>query len=194
MRASSPLHAALQTFRASVRLYVRHFVLLTAISLLPALGRIAFFLTAQHAAAAVVGTLEAVVGFVRVVLFFVIFRLVFPHGWPESAFLPPQRPPERPLQRLAARWPELAWHVVLVLGVFFALNAAAAAVGTALGGAAVLEAPGSDVPARQDAVTFAVKNLVVIPFWLVHMLVTIRDVMSAPPAHGKKGDHAEDAK
>jgi len=159
MTAQAPLPAAMGTLQAALGLYARHIVLLTALSLPPALARVALFLEAPWMAGPMGGWVELMVGGFRFALLFAAFRLVWPQG---LAGLEAGMAGGALLRRIA--WPAVAWQVVLLVLVPLILNLAAGLLAGLVTGE----------PREQNAILFALKNLFVIPFWMVHLLVAIR--------------------
>lgn len=153
-----PIHVALQTLRTALELYARHIVVLTAVSLLPALVRFAMFTGVAWLTGSLSGAVEAVVGVFRFVLLYVAFRLVWPEGFAGL---------QKDVQdngRLRISRAELAWQLVLLAAMPLVLNIVASLAGRAA----------ASEPAVQTALGYALKNLFVIPFWLVHLLIVVR--------------------
>lgn len=160
MTAPHPLHVALSTLQQSLFLYGRHIALFTAVSGLPALARIALFLEAPWMSGAVSGIVEGVVGIFRLILFFVAFRLVWTDGFFHLGGA---------LGRAQTHvsWPLIVWQVALLALVPLVLNYVAGLVGATL----------SADPRVQTAITYGLKNLLIIPFWMVYLLVAIRKTL-----------------
>lgn len=166
--------------RTSLGLYARHFGALTAISLVPAAARIAFFLFAQGSSGASVGLLESLVGLFRLLLFYVAFRIVWPSGLPSRSKTGSSPGDEAmPAKPVSSRpfWDEAMWHVALTAAVFLALNGLTDLLADAIFAQGGLQAAALD-PDRADqlraAARYGLKNLFLIPLWLVHLLVVIR--------------------
>lgn len=162
MIAQGPLPAAVGTLQSALGLYTRHMVLLTALSLVPALARVALFLEAPWMAGPYAGMVELVVGGFRFALLFAAFRLVWPQG---LAGIQAVTAGGALLSRIS--WPAVVWQVLLLALVPLVLNLAASLLGGLVSGD----------PREQNAILFALKNLFVIPFWMVHLLVAIRTTL-----------------
>lgn len=159
MTDHEPFHAAARTLQAALGLYGRSIVLLTALALLPALARVALFLEAPWMSGALSGLVELIVGGFRLALMFVAFRLVWPQG---LTAIQGGAAGSSLFSRVS--WPEIAWQALLLALVPLLLNAVAGLVAGAV----------TSDPRGQTATLFALKNLFVIPFWMVHLLVAVR--------------------
>src|SRR5690606_19200814 len=144
---------------AALGLYARHIVRLTARSLPPALARVALFLEAPWMAGPMGGWVELMVGGFRFALLFAAFRLVWPQG---LAGLEAGMAGGALLRRIA--WPAVAWQVVLLVLLPLFLNLASVLPTELITGEL----------RQQNAILLALKNLHVIAFWMVHLLVAIR--------------------
>lgn len=161
MIAQEPIQSAARTLLAALGLYGRNVVPLTLLSLVPALARVALFLQLPWLSGAWPGIMEAVVGIFRLALFYVAFRLVWPEG---LAGL--QVGAGSPWKIRIAR-PEIFWQLVLLAAVPLVLNLAAAFIARSV----------TPQPRLEAAINFALKNLLVIPLWMVQLLVVIRRVL-----------------
>lgn len=158
---------ALRTLQSTLTLYLRHIVLLTGWSLVPALARVALFLELPWMSGRLSGWVEAVVGIFRVVLFVVAFRLVWPDiGAGPQAARSVQAGQATSLGPIPIKitLTEIVCHVVLLALVPLILNWVATLVGRGVTSDAKV----------QLAVEFALKNLFVIPLWMVYVLAVIR--------------------
>lgn len=149
---------ALRTLGTALSLYGRHVFILTVISLLPALARIALFLDVPWLSGTWVGIVEAMVGILRFVLLYVAFRIVFPGGLAELGLDTAGK------LKLRINRHELVWQLFVLAWVPLILNSVSGVMGRIV----------AVDPQAQTAVTFALKNLIVIPVWMVHMLVAVR--------------------
>lgn len=153
---------AVRTLLTALGLYGRHFVLLTAFSLVPALARAALFLEVSWMSGLLSGAAELIVVGFRVTLLFVALGLV----WPRSPDHPRRAVPDnRSLS--SAQWVTVACQVILLALFSLILNAA-------VNGVAGIVAADQSV---QTALSYALKNLFIIPFWIVHLLVAIRTTL-----------------
>lgn len=157
MTDMEPLRLALTTLQMTFGTYGRHIAYLTALSLVPAGFRFALFLDVAWLSGPLSGIAEAIVGVFRFILLYVVFRLVWPNGLVELQ--------SETLERLRhTSWPEVAWQVLFLAVVAMVLNGAAQLIGAFV----------TADPLVQTAVAFGLKNLIIIPLWMVHLLVAIR--------------------
>jgi len=186
MSASGAFTRALATLGSSLGLYGQHFAALTLISLVPALSRMTFFLSPEGSLQGVIALLEGVVGFFRFLLFYAAYRAVFPGdlaawsrhagGGEEGSGAAVPSPPARS----RPSWQEVLSHVLLMTAVFLALNAMANLLGGAIASLFIDVRPGAADHAFEralpwrDAARYVLKNLFIIPLWLVHLLAVVR--------------------
>lgn len=162
MIAGEPLHSAARALHSALSLYGRYIVLLTAVSLLPALARVGLFLEVPWISGPFSGVVELIVGGFRFLLLIASFRLVWPQGLAGI-----QEGTQRWAHLSHVSWPEVVWQVLLLALVPLVLNSVAGL----LGGLVATD------PRGQTAALFALKNLFIIPFWMIHLLVAIRTTL-----------------
>lgn len=162
MTAGEPLSLAARALHAALGLYGRHIVLLTGVSLVPALARVGLFLEVPWMAGPLSGAIELIVGGFRFLLLLASFRLVWPQGLAGI-----QEGKMRWAHLSQVSWPELVWQVLLLALVPLVLNSVAGLLANLV----------ATDPRGQTAALFALKNLFIIPFWMVHLLVAIRTTL-----------------
>lgn len=158
MFAVEYMQPALKSLLTAMKLYGRSFVRLTVLSAVPALVRVVLFLDVPWISDVMAGVLELLVVGFRLAILFVAFRVV----WPQDATRPAAPARAGAMHRLS--WPAAVWQVLVLIVAVLLLNLAA-------DGLAGLIADETQV---RTAFSYALKNLFIIPFWLVHLLVALR--------------------
>lgn len=186
MSFADALSVTRATLGTSLRLYARHFGALTLIALVPAALRIGYFLFASGSPGSAVALVESVVGLFRLLLLFAAFRIVWPGGF--AASTRGGRAEKGRAAGAATRQPALSrptWQEVACLALataaFFAvINWLADILGGAIASHFAqgrLEVANLSLEPSlpvHEAARYGLKNLFVIPLWVVHLLVAIR--------------------
>lgn len=158
MKSHESFSSAWRTLLSALGLFGRNFASIAAVCAVPALARMALFIGTPWMSDAFTWAVEAIVGLFRFVLLYIAFRLVWPDAgaaFQSGAFSP---------VRLRVSYAELVWQLGLLALVSLVLNLAADAAGHALSGEAN----------AQEAYKYGLKNLFVIPLWMVHLLSVTR--------------------
>lgn len=154
-----PHELAWRAFTTALGLYGRHFGLLTALSFFPAAARLAYFLGVSWMSGAVSGLVELVVAGFRIALLLAAVRAVWPQG---LAGLQNALKQGTLFSRLS--WPEIGWQVLIFALVIAALNLSAGWLANI----------GSTDPRFETASLFGLKNLFIIPFATLYLLVAAK--------------------
>ena len=157
-----PFEAAWRTLTATFGLYGRKFGTFTALSLFPATARVAYVLKPSWMSGAVSGVVELIVALCRIALVLAALRVAWPH---DLAGVQASLTQGRPFSRVS--WLEVVWQVLMFSTVIYALNA----------GADWLVRMSVESPDLQPANRFVLKNLFIIPFATLYVLVALRTVL-----------------
>lgn len=154
-----PLELAWRALTTAVGLYGRNFGTFTALCLVPAAARFAAFAGVSWRSGAIFGIVELVVAGFRIALLFAALRSVWPQGLDGL---------KQSLSQgsLFCRfsWQEVVWQGLLIALVDLALNL----------GAGWLGRISAQDPALQTANEFVIKNLFIIPFTTLYLLVAVK--------------------
>lgn len=148
--------------KTALGLYGRNFGIFTALALFPAITRLAYFLDAPWMTGAVSGLVELLVAGCRIALLFVALRAAWPQDLAALKGALTQAPI---LSRIS--WQEFGWQILIFVLVIYGLNL----------GAGWLARVSSSSPELQTANLFVLKNLFIIPFETLYLLVAARMVL-----------------
>lgn len=157
-----PRELAWRALKTALGLYGRNFGTFTALALFPAAARLAYFLEATWMSGAVSGLIELLVAGCRIALLFAALRVVWPQGF---GSLRGSLAQGTLLSRVT--WREIGWQILVFAIVIYALNL----------GAGWLSKAASRSPELQTANLFVLKNLFIIPFATLYLLVFARVVL-----------------
>lgn len=170
--------STLELLRWSVSFYLAHLPLLVLVSVVPVVSRWTFVLWEDRTPAALSLSIESVVGVFRLALFAVVFALVWTDVGDDHTYdgvLSPSSwelttDPAAVTTVVTEQWPSVLWQLLFLGLAFLLFNVGVMAVVTEPTAARLLASVGAsgvraDVFAR--LVRFTVKNLVVIPLFVV---------------------------